>query len=221
VININDTKEQVLASRKHALEEYINALTDDNLSIDTVSIDAVSSELAINRDAEKISHILPLITDETRNIQLGRQVNLDDESPATHILDVLMFGVSGLRLGLPNDSVDDVIDCPVNIELSSAALIMTIPGLMYDNIPVTIINPVQLMSLNAKEAGNHKIVLFNSRRNGIICNDVREVIAIDKCDVKWRTVNTKRKWLAGTIVKHQMALLDVDQLISTILGTNK
>ena len=44
---------------------------------------------------------------------------------------------------------------------------------------------------------------------GLACDEVAEAISLDPNEVKWRTKLGRRPWLAGTVVDHMCALIDV------------
>ena len=44
---------------------------------------------------------------------------------------------------------------------------------------------------------------------GLACHEVAEAISLDPDEVKWRTSLGRRPWLAGTVVDHMCALIDV------------
>lgn len=44
---------------------------------------------------------------------------------------------------------------------------------------------------------------------GLACHEVAEAISLDPSEVKWRTSLGRRPWLAGTVVDHMCALIDV------------
>jgi purine-binding chemotaxis protein CheW len=44
---------------------------------------------------------------------------------------------------------------------------------------------------------------------GLACDEVAEAISLDPSEVKWRTKLGRRPWLAGTVVDHMCALIDV------------
>jgi purine-binding chemotaxis protein CheW len=51
---------------------------------------------------------------------------------------------------------------------------------------------------------------------GLAVHQVSRSIRIDPNDVKWRTQRTQRPWLAGTVIEHMCALLDVTALAELI-----
>ncbi len=47
-------------------------------------------------------------------------------------------------------------------------------------------------------------------------HQVRHSIRLEPSAVKWRTDRGKRAWLAGTVIEHMCALLDVEALAQLI-----
>lgn len=59
-------------------------------------------------------------------------------------------------------------------------------------------------------ADNYRLVIrLDDSDWGLACDDVAQSFTLDPQDVKWRQVGGKRPWLAGTVVKHMCALIDV------------
>ncbi len=52
---------------------------------------------------------------------------------------------------------------------------------------------------------------------GLAVNEVRDSILLRPEEVKWRLSRGKRAWLAGTVIEHMCALLDVEALAKLIL----
>ena len=46
----------------------------------------------------------------------------------------------------------------------------------------------------------------------LACDEVAESFTLDPDQVRWRTSRSKRPWLAGTVVKHMCALIDVGEM---------
>ncbi len=51
---------------------------------------------------------------------------------------------------------------------------------------------------------------------GLAVHQVSRSIRLDPSEVKWRTQRTQRPWLAGTVIEHMCALLDVSALAELI-----
>ena len=51
---------------------------------------------------------------------------------------------------------------------------------------------------------------------GIACEKVAEAISLEPSQVKWRTDRSKRPWLAGTVIEHMCAILDIQGFIELL-----
>ena len=51
---------------------------------------------------------------------------------------------------------------------------------------------------------------------GLAVHQVSRSIRLDPSEIKWRTQRTQRPWLAGTVIEHMCALLDVSALAELI-----
>jgi purine-binding chemotaxis protein CheW len=51
---------------------------------------------------------------------------------------------------------------------------------------------------------------------GLAVHQVSRSIRLDPSEVKWRSQRTQRPWLAGTVIEHMCALLDVAALAELI-----
>lgn len=67
------------------------------------------------------------------------------------------------------------------------------------------------LSEDADERMQH-LVMIDDGRWALACNRIGDVIDLNSDDVKWRAGNSKRQWLAGTVIERMCALLDIDQL---------
>lgn len=60
------------------------------------------------------------------------------------------------------------------------------------------------------------VISINGYDWGLAVHQVRNSIRLEPSDIKWRTQRTKRAWLAGTVIEHMCALLDVEVLAQLI-----
>ena len=56
------------------------------------------------------------------------------------------------------------------------------------------------------------LVMIDDGRWALACSRIGDVVELGRDDVKWRSANGKRLWLAGTVIQRMCALLDVEQL---------
>ena len=75
-----------------------------------------------------------------------------------------------------------------------------------------LVMPERVSQGAAPAPGYQHIVMVGDGEWGLTCEDVSSIINIDPAKVRWRTNRTKRPWLAGTVIEHLCALLDVERL---------
>lgn len=60
------------------------------------------------------------------------------------------------------------------------------------------------------------VVLIGEGNWGLAASGIGEVVSLAPDEVKWRGSQGKRPWLAGTVLAHMCALLDVDAFITLL-----
>jgi purine-binding chemotaxis protein CheW len=56
------------------------------------------------------------------------------------------------------------------------------------------------------------IILLDEGKFGLAADSISQVLTLEAEDVRWRGENSKRPWLAGTVITQMCALLEVDLL---------
>ncbi|TPE54723.1 chemotaxis protein CheW [Maribrevibacterium harenarium] len=68
---------------------------------------------------------------------------------------------------------------------------------------------------------NFKFVIQLDRSDwGLACEKVAEAISLEPSQVKWRSDRSRRPWLAGTVIDHMCAILDVQGFIELLDDPN-
>lgn len=133
-------------------------------------------------------------------------------------LQAMLFKVAGLTLAVP------LVDLNGVVEWDDEA-ITTMPGhadfylglMTHLNRQIPVVDTARLVLPANKRvalAGEDprqrvtRVVLINDSRYGLACDEVNEVITLKADAVRWRSQRTKRRWLAGTVIKHMCALVD-------------
>lgn len=62
------------------------------------------------------------------------------------------------------------------------------------------------------------VISIDGHEWGLAVNRVRNSILLHPDDVKWRSKRSQRAWLAGTVIEHMCALLDVEALAELIIN---
>ncbi len=61
-----------------------------------------------------------------------------------------------------------------------------------------------------------EIILIDDGQFGIACDGLGDVLKLTKEQVRWRSDRSSRPWLAGTVIEHMCALIDLDSFISML-----
>ncbi|TVP58490.1 MAG: chemotaxis protein CheW [Halomonadaceae bacterium] len=72
------------------------------------------------------------------------------------------------------------------------------------------------------DSGDYQFVIrLEGSHWGLACHEVAQSFTVQPEDVKWRTANSRRQWLAGTVREHMCALLDVSRLAAMLAEAEK
>lgn len=73
---------------------------------------------------------------------------------------------------------------------------------------------------NARDNYRFVIRLDNSDW-GLACDNVAQSFTLSPDEVRWRTARSKRPWLAGTVIKHMCALVDVRTMADLLVRAER
>ncbi|GAA3914663.1 chemotaxis protein CheW [Litoribacillus peritrichatus] len=68
---------------------------------------------------------------------------------------------------------------------------------------------------------NHYVISLDDSEWGLLSHQLSDSIRLMPDQVKWRTSTGKRPWLAGTVIDHMCAILDVTNLIDMLQKNSK
>jgi purine-binding chemotaxis protein CheW len=137
----------------------------------------------------------------------------------------LLFSVGGLTLAVP--LVELGIIFPLQQELTplfgQAKWFMGLLNIKGQNIrSVNTAKIVMPERYQATMDDNYRYVItINDVDWGLAVDSVASAITLEPEDVRWRSERGKRPWLAGTVVDHMCALLDVSQLAAMFIREDK
>lgn len=133
-------------------------------------------------------------------------------------LQAMLFKVAGLTLAVPLVDLHGVVEwdeAKVTAMPGHADFYLGLLSHLKRNIPIVdtarLVLPEDRLAQLAGEdprARISRVVLINDSRYGLACDEVNEVITLKVDDVRWRSERTRRRWLAGTVIKHMCALID-------------
>ena len=176
----------------------------------------VQSEPEIIETVEQKNTIIKETSDELEITSIKTESRVVDKA-----FQILMFKTAGLTLAVPLVELSGVISWPENITEMPGHKDSYLGIVQHLGKKVPIIDIAQIVFPQDRIASlinsdTHerlqRIVFINNFEWGLACDAVYDVITIDSEQIKWRKIGTKRAWLAGTVVKHMCALLDIKEL---------
>lgn len=129
----------------------------------------------------------------------------------------MLFKVAGLTLAVPLSELHGIRECDQEKVTSMPGHVAWYLGLMtYRGRQVPVIDTAQLVLPDERRSALtedpferiERVVFIGDGGWGLGCDQVNEVISLEPDEVRWRTERTRRRWLAGTVIKHMCALLD-------------
>lgn len=140
----------------------------------------------------------------------------------------LLFHVVGITLAVPLVKLNGVI--PWKEDLTPmpghSAGFLGILRHLEKNVQVmdtaeVILPDSQRQQISPASERVQKILLMDEGKWGLACDDIGEVITLHHTDVRWRTAEGRRAWLAGTVSERLCALLDTDELAKNLAEGEK
>jgi len=131
----------------------------------------------------------------------------------------LSFQVAGVTLAAPLEKLNGIVELTEEItELPGYApwVIGLLPN-RGQNVQVVdvakIIMPDESDLVTLPTAERMKfIILLEDGKFGLATDSISQVLSLEADDVRWRSTQSKRPWLAGTIIEKMCALLEMDLL---------
>lgn len=137
----------------------------------------------------------------------------------------LLFTVCGLTLAVPLTELGAIY--PLTEELTPIfGQVDWFLGLLpVKDRNIRVINTAKVVMperFDEKALNQFKYVItINGVDWGLAAEGVSSSISLDPENIKWRGKRSRRPWLAGTVVEHMCALLDVNQLTLMFVGQDK
>ncbi|WLQ14727.1 chemotaxis protein CheW [Hahella aquimaris] len=128
----------------------------------------------------------------------------------------LLFNVAGLKLAVPLISLGGV-----HAMDHETTPLFGMPSWFVGLIPVAgmnvrVVDTAQWVMPDRYKAQYREniryIIRLHDSEWGLGCDFIAEAFTLEPDQVRWRSERSKRPWLAGTVVTHMCALLDVDGL---------
>ncbi|MCW4629392.1 MULTISPECIES: chemotaxis protein CheW [Marinomonas] len=194
--------------------------------------EAISSQVSGLSGAAEEAHLpqsepeLELETELEPEPEPVKKVSRTDPLPwATGRFECLLFYVGGLKMAVPLVELGGIFQ-------SSKDKLTSIFGQPNWFMGVANVGEFNLRTVDTalwvmpnhyqgEMKENFKFVIQLDRSNwGVACERVAEAITLEPSQVKWRSDRSKRPWLAGTVIDHMCAILDVQGFIELLDDPN-
>jgi purine-binding chemotaxis protein CheW len=133
----------------------------------------------------------------------------------------LLFEVAGLKVALPLKELGGI---------HQIGTLNTLPGkpswykgvMLYREKKINVVNtamwvmPEKYDHTLAEKLNYQYVIMLGKSSWGLACETLVNTISLEQDDVKWRSSEGKRPWLAGLIKQHMCALLDADAMIALL-----
>lgn len=126
-------------------------------------------------------------------------------------LKCFVFTVAGLKLALPLARVTEIVDFA---ECRGGRVSPSVLGsLVYDERNVPVLDSARIILPESNVTPSYQwLVIVDHGSYALACDSVQASMEVAHDAVRWRTQNTKRRWLAGTLLQQRCALLDADEV---------
>lgn len=137
----------------------------------------------------------------------------------------LIFTVAGLQLAVPLILLGAIhrIEEPVKPIPGSPRWYMGIrPDRDHNLRVVDTAEWIMAGRAPANARDNYRFVIrLDSSEWGLACDDVAQSFTLKPDEVRWRTARSKRPWLAGTVIDHMCALIDVKTMADLLVRAER
>ncbi|OOG26211.1 hypothetical protein B1C78_05250 [Thioalkalivibrio denitrificans] len=131
----------------------------------------------------------------------------------------LTFSVAGLTLAVPLVKLNGVIEVPEEITPMPGHQPWFLGLIRHLERQVKVVDIGRIVLPQGREYSPVEpahVILIDDSRWGIACEGETQMLTLPEHGVRWRTSRGKRPWLAGTVIEHMCAILDVDALASEL-----
>ncbi len=206
-----DTRKEQLLDQQLALSAYLDVMLQDEVTQQVENPAAVQAEPATP------------VVEQSGVTTTGLATAAPDWT--TTRFQALLFEVAGLTLAVPLIKLKGVVPNETGLTPMPGHSPLFLGIVPYQGIKARVVDTARFIlpqgraaRLDADVAGhNAHLVMIDEGRWALACDAIGEVIELEAADVKWRSANGKRAWLAGTVIERMCALLDIDALTEALV----
>ncbi|MFC4258586.1 chemotaxis protein CheW [Marinobacter lacisalsi] len=226
--SIDTDEEQDAPDLAAPAEPDVRALADEALAPDLPSEEPEMPRAADVAEPEQTVEPVPVAVDQAR----AETTAIPDVEPpapaepegnpawADRPFECLIFKVAGLQLAVPLVLLGAIhrIDGKIKPIPGRPPWYM---GMLLDrNQKLKVVDSAEwIMSGRVPDGareGYRFVIRLDDSDWALACDEVAESFTLNPDQVRWRTSRSKRPWLAGTVVKHMCALIDVGAMAALL-----
>lgn len=199
-----------LPGANRALLGYICSLLSDGVAI----------------TAESNSGILP---NENRGSGERNDDSYSNIASDQDSLTVLFIKAAGIPLAIPMDDIKEIVDADGrSLRYSASVKGINFALLNHGGHDISILDLKEIIlpdghptRIGINELNNIHILIPESGVCGLICDEVLDIIKLNRQEVEWRSRRHSRPWLQGMVKGYNHALLDVMEIVKTFKSNSK
>jgi len=217
-----------LVEPQQALGMYLDALLDETTFavMDDKQKRHIIENAALEKALEKATTLAPepeIEPVDTEPEQVAavpqKQTRIATPDWAKNRFQCLSFQVAGVTLAAPLEKLNGIVELTEGItELPGYApwVIGLLPNRgrnvqVVDVAKIIMPDESDLVTLPTVERMKF-IILLEDGKFGLATDSISQVLSLEAGDVRWRSTQSKRPWLAGTVIEKMCALLEMDLL---------
>ncbi|PXF29312.1 hypothetical protein WH50_21295 [Pokkaliibacter plantistimulans] len=146
---------------------------------------------------------------------------------AVNRFECLLFNVSGLKLAVPLIELGGVLTIPEKGLTPLFGQAKWFMGLLpaHGGRMIRVVDTALWVMPDRYDEEQRKsmkyVILIEGSDWGLGCHDVAEAITLGEQEVRWRSERSKRPWLAGTVIDHMCAIMDVGTMSKMLNADDK
>ncbi len=143
---------------------------------------------------------------------------------AQQAFDVLLFDVCGLKLAVCMESLGRIIKVEQELNQLIGRPAWFMGAHIENEQSLYVVDTAKFImpekGYDLAEQGFEFIIQLQRSNWSLACKEVYSTVRLLPDQVKWRSSEGKRPWLAGTVIEHMCALIHVDSLVELLESEN-
>ncbi len=143
---------------------------------------------------------------------------------AQQAFDVLLFDVCGLKLAVCMESLGRIIKIEQELNQLIGRPAWFMGAYSENEQSLYVVDTAKFImpekGYDLAEQGFEFIIQLQRSNWSLACKEVYSTVRLLPDQVKWRSSEGKRPWLAGTVIEHMCALIHVDSLVDLLKSEN-